>query len=84
MHMNPYLQLNQEMEDANIFDILAKNTDKDKQNKARERFVYPSFAVPGCLSRIPDFNFFVPSRILIFVVIPDPGSQDSVSNKREG
>jgi hypothetical protein len=33
--VNPYLQLNQEMEDANIFDILAKNTDKDKQNKAR-------------------------------------------------
>ncbi len=56
--MNPYLQLNQEMENANIFDILAKNTDKDKQNKARERFVVPSVADPGCLSRslifIPD------------------------------
>ncbi len=46
--MNPYLQLNQEMEDANIFDILAKNTDKDKQNKAKKRFVAPllKFCVP--------------------------------------
>jgi hypothetical protein len=33
VHANPYLQLNQEMDNANIFDILAKKTDKDRQNK---------------------------------------------------
>ena len=35
VHVNPYLQINREMDSANIFHILAKNTDKDRQNKAR-------------------------------------------------
>ena len=43
MHVNPYLEMNQEMDSANIFDILAKNTDKDKQNKARVNSVAQGF-----------------------------------------
>ncbi len=51
--MNPYLQLNQEMEDDNIFDILAKNTDKDKQNKARKIFVALFFILYKCICADP-------------------------------
>ena len=43
VHLNPYLEMDREMEDANIFHILAKNTDKDKQNKARGKRFFISF-----------------------------------------
>lgn len=31
-YANPYMQMDRDMEDANILDVLSKNTDKDKKN----------------------------------------------------
>jgi hypothetical protein len=54
------------------FKVLAKDV---HQNFGKEISSTASVADPGCLSRIPDPDFY-PSRI------PDPGSQNS--NKRVG